>query len=44
MAQSRYFESRRLLAGAVWALLIPHQCLAQSHSGFPVDIIAGPAP
>jgi hypothetical protein len=25
-------------------LLLPLQVLAQSHSGFPVDIIAGPAP
>jgi murein DD-endopeptidase len=25
-------------------LFLPHQSLAQSHSGFPVDIVAGPAP
>jgi hypothetical protein len=32
------------LVSAVLALLLPLQVLAQSHSGFPVDIIAGPAP
>jgi peptidase M23-like protein len=35
---------RRLFAGAVLALLLPLQALAQSHSAFPVDITAGPAP
>ena len=34
----------RLLACAVLALLLALQALAQSHSSFPVDIIAGPAP
>ncbi len=32
------------LVAAVLALLLPLRVLAQSHSGFPVDIIAGPAP
>jgi hypothetical protein len=32
------------LVAAVLAPLLPLQVLAQSHSGFPVDIIAGPAP
>jgi murein DD-endopeptidase len=33
------------LVAAVLALLpVPRQVLAESHSGFPVDIIAGPAP
>ena len=35
---------RCLLAGAVLALLLSLQGLAQSHSAFPVDIIPGPAP
>lgn len=35
---------KSLLAGAILALLLPFQTLAQSHSAFPVDIIAGPAP
>jgi murein DD-endopeptidase len=35
---------KRLFAGTVLALLFNLQGLAQSHSNFPVDIIAGPAP
>jgi murein DD-endopeptidase len=35
---------KRLLAGAVLALLLSLRGLAQSHSAFPVNIIAGPAP
>jgi murein DD-endopeptidase len=35
---------KRLLVGAVLALLLPLQGAAQSHSAFPVNIIAGPAP
>ena len=34
----------RVCAGAALAVLFPFLGLAQSHSGFPVDIIAGPAP
>jgi murein DD-endopeptidase len=34
---------RRLLAGAILALFLTLRCLAQSHSNFPVDIVAGPA-
>jgi murein DD-endopeptidase len=33
-----------LLSGSVLALLVPFCGLAQTHSGFPVDIIPGPAP
>ena len=44
MARSGHFEAGRLLSWAVLTLLLPHQSLAQSHSGFPVDIVAGPAP
>ena len=32
------------LVATVLALLLPLQVLAQSHSGLPVNIIAGPAP
>jgi murein DD-endopeptidase len=35
---------KRLFAGAIVLLLIPLCALAQAHSGFPVDIIAGPSP
>lgn len=34
----------RLLASALFALLLAVQGLAQSHSAFPVDITAGPSP
>lgn len=42
MGRFRRFEARWLLGWAV--LFLPHQSLAQSNSGFPVDIVAGPAP
>ncbi len=35
---------KRLFVGAVLALLLPLPALPQSHSAFPVDITAGPAP
>jgi hypothetical protein len=35
---------KHLLAGAVLVPLLPLLCLAQSHSGFPVDIVQGPSP
>jgi murein DD-endopeptidase MepM/ murein hydrolase activator NlpD len=44
MAQAHHFQARRLARWAVLALFFPHQSLAQGHSGFPVDIVAGPAP
>src|SRR5579862_9835233 len=34
----------RLLASALFALLLAVQGLAQSHSAFPIDITAGPPP
>jgi len=34
----------RLLVGAVLASLVSLCSLAQTHSGFPVDIVAGPRP
>ena len=37
-------KGRACLTGAVLALLLPLYGLTQSHSAFPVDIIAGPAP
>lgn len=44
MVQSRDFRTRWLLGWAILAVFLPYQSLAQSHSGFPVDIVAGPAP
>ncbi len=35
---------KRLIAITALALLLPLQTLAQSHSAFPIDISAGPAP
>lgn len=35
---------KRLPAGAVLAVILPLQGMAQSHSAFPVDIRMGPAP
>jgi murein DD-endopeptidase MepM/ murein hydrolase activator NlpD len=37
-------EARWLLGWAVLTVFLPHRGLAQSHSGFPVDIVAGPLP
>ena len=34
----------KTVAGILLALLIPAAGLAQGHSGFPVDIVAGPSP
>jgi hypothetical protein len=39
-----HFEARWLLGWAVLTVFLPHQGLAQSHSGFPVDIVAGQMP
>jgi hypothetical protein len=44
MGRFRRFEARWLLGWAVLTVFLPHQSLAQSHSGFPVDIVAGPMP
>jgi hypothetical protein len=44
MGQFRCLGARCLLGWAVLAVFFPHQAPAQSHSGFPVDIVAGPRP
>ena len=44
MVQSRHFGARWLLGWTVLAIFLAHESFAQAHSGFPVDIIAGPAP
>ena len=44
MKRRRHLEAGWLLCWAVFILLIPAQVVAQSHSGFPVDIAVGPAP
>jgi len=44
MEQCHYLKGQHLLVGIILALLLPLYGLAQSHSAFPVDIIAGPAP
>jgi len=44
MKQCHYFKETRLLAGAIFSLLLSLDGLAQSHSAFPIDIIAGPVP
>ena len=44
MVQSRHFGARWLLGWAILAVFLAQQSFAQSHSGFPVDIIVGPAP
>src|SRR5580658_9370660 len=37
-------EARWLLGWAILTVFLSHEGLAQSHSGFPVDIVAGPMP
>jgi len=44
MGRFCHFEARWLLVWAVLAVFFPSPSLAQSHSGFPVDIVAGPIP
>ena len=44
MKQCHHSKGQDRLATTVFALLLPLYGLAQSHSAFPVDIIAGPAP
>jgi hypothetical protein len=44
MLQYRHFGARWLLGWAILAAFLAHQSFAQSHPGFPVDIIVGPAP
>lgn len=43
MGRFRRFEAR-WLGWAFLTVLLTHQSLAQSHSGFPVDIVAAPVP
>lgn len=44
MRRFRPGEARWLLGWAVLTVFLAHQGLAQSHSGFPVDVVAGPTP
>jgi hypothetical protein len=44
MGRFRRSEARWLLGWVVLTVFLPHQGLAQSHSGFPLDIVAGPMP
>jgi len=44
MDQYHYCKGQRLLVRALLALLLRSYGLAQSHSAFPVDILAGPPP
>jgi murein DD-endopeptidase len=44
MLRRIYSQGKRLLVCAVFALLAPLYGVAQSHSLFPIDIVAGPAP
>ena len=44
MGRFRRSEARWLLGCVLLTVFLPHQGLAQSHSGFPVDIVPGPMP
>jgi hypothetical protein len=44
MKMNRISISGFLVAAVLALLLLSRQILAESHSGFPIDIIAGPAP